>query len=402
MSKFFNGSADKQDVNNGNMNNFQNGGGFVSPSDMNMNQQPETFVYNSIPKDQMMNQNQQMNQGMQNGNYVNNQMMPQQQMMNQNQQMNQGMPMQGGMMPPQGVVVQQGGNPQSNQQMQQMSNNQQMIQQQGSQQMNVSQQNTQQQNSQVKQEEQERTVDEYGNPIVPKEMEFLEEDLQKNVKANLFATFGMFIGMLLSPGTTIVSNSRRFRDTGKALSVTFWITVVSLIICIASRAVFGSFKKSYNAVTGYGAIKFDPSSIFELSNYTEYLIIAIIVSVVAISITAVVYYASSFMKSKGVRLGTYFMVSNLALIPLIVGVLVLMPALSIFSSFLGVLGLIFAFIYTLFSFMIGMNDVVSFKNENGKIMYHSMNISFVILIVYLLITTLIKLNVITIITLGVM
>lgn len=404
MSKFFNITSNKQNNNNANMNQFQSAPGVAPSPQMNGgNSQTETFVYNSVPKNQMNN-----------GNYMNNMNVPNNQMGMQSGMPNQGMmqqaPMQGNMMPPQGVVMPPQGNmiPQSN--MPQMNNGQNGMNNNSGMQQNVNNQVYQQQNTEMlempmkapnREVKEEQLVDEYGNPISPVKEEFKEEDLPANVKANFFSTFGMFLGMIVSPGTTIVANSRKYRSTGKALSITFWITIVSLIICIASRALVGSFKKSYNAITGFGAISFDPSNIFKLSNYSEYLIIALIVSVVAICITALVYYASSFINSKGVHLGTYFMVSNLAMIPVIVGTLVVLPALSIISDFLGILGLIFSFVYTLFAFMVGMNDVLTFKNDNVKILYNAMNVSFVILVIYLLISMLIKLNILTVIGLGV-
>ena len=113
----------------------------------------------------------------------------------------------------------------------------------------------------------------------------------------------------------------------------------------------------------------------------------------SISISALVYYASSFLNSKGVHMGTYFMVSSLAMVPVIIGVLVLYPILNVFSQYAALLVFVFTFLYTLISFFIGMNEVLTFGNINRRILYNVINLSLIFVIIVFLFLLCYRLNI---------
>ncbi len=231
------------------------------------------------------------------------------------------------------------------------------------------------------------------NPIAESVKEVDIEEVSPNVKANIFSVIGMMFGMLLTPGTTIVKNAKKYRSFNKACFITIWITVVTLVLCLGVRILLGSFYRTYNGVTGAYTINFNISNIFSLDNYIIYLVIAFLVSGVSILVVSLVYYASSFVNSKGVPFASYLMVSNLALLPFIIGVVVLYPAANIISGYLGLLVLIFTFFYTLVSFMVGINEILTFKNINRKILYNVLNLTFVILVIFLISVFLIRMNI---------
>lgn len=232
------------------------------------------------------------------------------------------------------------------------------------------------------------------NPVAPKD-DYVEEDLPTDVKANLFSVGGMMLGMILSPGTTIIKNSKKYRSINKALAVVFWISVISIILAMATRIVVGSFNTSYNSVSGFSSVYFDMSNIFNLDNYVPYFVIAVIMSLGAIVIASIVYYASSFLNSKGVHMGTYFMISSLAMVPIISGVLIFYQVASIISVYLGLLFIIFTFVYTLISFYVGMNEVLVFDSIDKRILYNSINLSIIFLVIILIFVVCFKLNVLT-------
>lgn len=230
------------------------------------------------------------------------------------------------------------------------------------------------------------------NPVAPKE-EVVEDELPEDVKANLFSAISMMIGMIFTPGTTIIKNSKKYRSLGKALTVTLWISVVSILLCMVARIVVGMFSVSYNSVTGASSVNLTFINVFDLDNYTPYLLVAFLMSFGAISISALVYYASSFLNSKGVHMGTYFMVSNLAMVPVIIGVLVLYPILNVFSQYAALLVFVFTFLYTLISFFIGMNEVLTFGNINRRILYNVINLSLIFVIIVFLFLLCYRLNI---------
>lgn len=230
------------------------------------------------------------------------------------------------------------------------------------------------------------------NPVAPKE-EVVEEELPEDVKANLFSAIGMMFGMIVKPGSTIIKNSKRYRSISKALVVTIWVSILSIILCMAARIVVGMFHVTYNTVTGQAAVSLNFVNMFNLDNYIPYLLVAFIMSFGAILVASLVYYASSFLNSKGVHMGTYFMVSCLAMVPVIVGVLVLYPILNVFSPYIAMFVFVFTLLYTLISFYIGMNEVLTFKSVDKRILYNVINLSLIFAVIVVIFLICFRLNI---------
>ncbi len=231
------------------------------------------------------------------------------------------------------------------------------------------------------------------NPVAPKDDIITEEDLPEDAKANIFSVLGMMLGMILTPGTTIIKNSKKYRSISKAMIVTLLVSFISILLCMAARIVVGMFSVTYNSVTGASSVSLTFANILNLDNYTPYIIVALIMSLGAICIASIVYYASSFLNSKGVHMGTYFMVSSLAMVPVIIGVLVLYPILNVFSQYAAIFAFVFTFLYTLISFYIGMNEVLVFGNINKRILYNVINLSLIFIIIVIIFLLSFRLNI---------
>ena len=223
------------------------------------------------------------------------------------------------------------------------------------------------------------------NPIAPVEEKVNfgddEDDTDLTAKANIFAAIGIIIGMILMPGTTIVENAKKFRSMSKAISITIWVSLISLVATAVTRLIVGAFAKNYNAVTGAYSIYLDFSNVFNFDNYIEYLVITVFVAIIAVAVLSLVYYGSSFLNSKGVRYGTYLVVSNLSLIPLIATVSVIYPVCNLLSGYLGIAVLVFASLYSMITLLMGMNAVLKFTTVNKEILYHVLNLSLAIIII---------------------
>lgn len=234
------------------------------------------------------------------------------------------------------------------------------------------------------------------NPVAPLSQEQEEEEeLKRNVKTNIFVVIGIMLKMFVAPGTTIVTNSKKYRSFMKAFMVTIWITVVTLILCMATRVIVGSFAKTYNAITGTYTINFTFNNVLSLDNYLQYIVIALLFSFVGILILAFIYYGFSFFNSKGIPLGSYVMLSNLGMLPLILGAVVVYPLLNIISIYLGLLALVFTFLYSVVTFLTGVNNILTFKNNNSQILYNVINLSCVILLMIIICILLIRVNILS-------
>ena len=222
------------------------------------------------------------------------------------------------------------------------------------------------------------------NPIISQLESYNNVDdigQQKDVKANLFAALGIIFGMIVKPGTTMLNNAKKYKQLNKAFSIMIWLSVIFLVVCLASRALIGSFDRTYSSLTDTYKLTFNPARIFQASNYLEPLLIAALVSVGGVLVVSGIYYASSFINSKGVHFSTYLVVSNLGLIPLIFGVIVLFPVGTLLNVYIGIGVLIFSFLASVITLLIGMNEVLTFKGIDSQIFYHVINLSIVTLIV---------------------
>lgn len=328
----------------------------------NMQQQNnETFVYNSVPKQELYNQNGQMNNG-----YPNN--------MNNQQYANQGM---NDMMPrtvqaPNEVVNQ------ANMESLEELDFPEFV-----------------DTPQVEMDPLNNANNPIPvNPVAPVET-YVEEELPENVKANIFSVIGMMFGMITKPGTTIIKNSKKYKSFNKAIMVTLLVGILSVIICMAARMVVGCFSVSYDAVTGASKPMFNMNGLFDINNYVPYITVSLVMSYGSIVVSSLVYYASSFLNSKGIPIGTYFMVSSLAMVPLIIGVLALFPIAAIFSGYFAVLIFVFTFMYTLISFFIGMNEILTFESIDKRILYNIINLSIIFVIIVLIFMLLFRVNILT-------
>ena len=238
-------------------------------------------------------------------------------------------------------------------------------------------------------------------PEVPKIEEVVEEeqplfDEEEEVKTNLFTVINMMVGVIIKPGTTISQNARRYKRFFDAFIITFWVTILSFVMSLAGRIVAGCFSRTQNAISGSSKIVLDFSGLLDTNNYVPYLLITLLIGLGAILIVALTYYIASFVCSKGIHIGTYFAISTLALVPVIVSFTVLFPIISIISTGIGLAVLIFSIIYALIILFNGINEVLKFKSNDARILYNSVNMAIILSIMVFVFRTLSTLNILDI------
>lgn len=242
------------------------------------------------------------------------------------------------------------------------------------------------------------------NPVATEEKSKVEEvveeeplfDEDEEVKTNLFTVINMMFGVLVKPGSTISQNARRYKKFFDAFLITFWVTMLSFIMCLAGRLVAGCFSRTHNAISGASKISFNFSGLVDTNNYIPYLLSTFLIGLGAILIVALVYYIASFICSKGVHIGTYFAISTLSLVPVIISFTILFPIVSIISSGVGIMILIFSVIYALIILFTGINEVLKFKSNDGRIIYNAVNMAIIFSIMLFIFNTLSRLNIIDI------
>lgn len=235
------------------------------------------------------------------------------------------------------------------------------------------------------------------NPVAtmepPKVEEVVEEEIplfdeEEEVKTNLFTVLNMMVGMVIKPGTTISINARKYKRISDALLITFWVTIFSFVMCLIGRIVVGCFSRTENAISGVSKIVIDFSGLFDVNNYIPYLLMTLFVGLGIILVVAFVYYLSSFIFSKGIHVGTYFAISTLAVVPVIIGFTILYPIILILSSGIAMMALIFTIIYALIVLFTGINEVLKFKSNDQRILYNSVNMAIIFSVVLFIFKTL--------------
>ncbi len=228
-------------------------------------------------------------------------------------------------------------------------------------------------------------------PVNPVAVDVVVDDSEAiNAKTGFFTNVGMCIGLIFQPATTIVRNSKKYKISSKAFSVYLWMIIFSLALCVASRLVLGSIVRVYSPITGKYNISFDMSRMFALDNYFGWLIATIIISGLFVLLVAIVYYACSFMNSKGISFGSYLMLATLGCVPFTAGFLILFPLGGVISPYLGLILLFVSFLYGFLIFTIGVINVLQFDNVDGLVRYNLINMAIIGSLLAIIIIVVIK------------
>ena len=234
------------------------------------------------------------------------------------------------------------------------------------------------------------------NPVAegpaPDELALFDEE--EEIKTNLFTVINLMIRIIIKPESTIVENGRKYKRMFNSMSLVFWVSMLSFVMCLAGRIIAGCFSRTHDAISGASKISLNFSSLVDTNNYVPHLMVTFLIGIVAIVIVALVYYFASFVHSKGIHIGVYFAVSALSLVPVIVGFTILHPIISILSSDIALLALIFTVIYALIILFTGINSIVKFKTEDGRLIYNAINIAIIFSIMVFIFSTLATLNII--------
>lgn len=211
-----------------------------------------------------------------------------------------------------------------------------------------------------------------------------QEEVVVDAKVNLFIVIGMLIKAFFKPGTSVVEAVKKYKDTKKAAKITAYITVLIILLSLGIHVLTGGFKKMYDLNTGSYTTVVDFTNIWQ-QDYLSIIVGALSISCILILVVSAVYYILSFMKNKGVYLGTYIMVSNLALFPFLFTVAVLYPVGIIISYYIGFLLVLISLVFASLSFYTTISEVVPFKDANEKIFYNVFSISIVLILLILVI-----------------
>ena len=224
-----------------------------------------------------------------------------------------------------------------------------------------------------------KVEDKYANPVyVPEEKETTEEELP-TINVGPFSTLKLLFESIFKPASKLPKNAKALDDAIDSGKLVIFTTIYVVILAIIGAVVGGFFVKRYDIATGLYNTYLDFGNVINVK-FVDVILSAGAVSLLLTLVTAIVYYIISFFRSKGVTLGSYISLCDMALFPLYFGIFVLYPIFSIFSYFAGFFILIISFIFSLLTLFNGITSMIKFDKENNKIFYNIFTMSIVVLI----------------------
>ncbi len=225
--------------------------------------------------------------------------------------------------------------------------------------------------------------DKYANPVyVEEKKEKTPEDIP-DINVGPFSTFKLLFESIFKPVTKVPLNAKAIDDTADSCKLILFSTVINIILAVIAAIIAGFFAKRYDINSGLYHTYLDFGNVINVK-FVDVILISGAFTLLLTLITAIVYYLTSFFRSKGVTIGSYISLCNFALFPLYLGVFVLYPICSIISYFFGFFVFIVAIIFSLLSLYNGIVNMIEFDNENKKIFYNLFNMGIVVLLLIII------------------
>lgn len=217
-------------------------------------------------------------------------------------------------------------------------------------------------------EKQEENKNMLQNPVSE------EKEIVIDEKVNLFKLIKLMFGSFFRPGTTIKENTRHYTKSNASTKIYIFFSTLTFIAFLISNLINSCFVKIYDINIGTYTTTFS----LEAIKNTDYLNIALIGILLTFGVTLLIttiYYIASFITNKGLSFGRYLAVITLCLLPFYLGTCIIGPLISIPSYYFGVAINLFGIVYSFIILITILNDMLTFKNTNQKIIYHTIILS---------------------------
>ena len=189
--------------------------------------------------------------------------------------------------------------------------------------------------------------------------------------------------MLFKPGTTIIECANKFRSLKSGLLFTLYFMIISAIICLIGGAISSIFVKTYNNVLETFSISIDFNGI-TTHNYLDDLFAIIFLNYIPIVLLSIIFYLVSFLNSKGLSLGSYLSIVNIAFIPFLVVYNLFFKLACVMSDTIGIILLVGSILYTIMLTIIGIGDNLKFDSINIKIWYFLISLTVCFALMFIL------------------
>lgn len=223
-----------------------------------------------------------------------------------------------------------------------------------------------------------KTGEEIQNPVYTDAFE--KNDV--NVSGNILAVLLVLFETILSPGKSIVRNTKKYVNGKKTAKVFINIIIYEFIFSLIGHVIGGCFVDKMM----YGEYRkvLDFSNVLKI-NYLNVLTSTAIVCFGIVLLLALFNYASSFFSNKGLSFGTYLLIAVLSFFPLVLTINTFIPILSVMSLYIAIGAIIIAFLFSFILYINALWTIMEFKNDNGKIFYTLISFIMITIVIVIII-----------------
>lgn len=223
-----------------------------------------------------------------------------------------------------------------------------------------------------------KTGEEIQNPVYTDAFE--KNDV--NVSGNILAVLLVLFETILSPGKSIVRNTKKYVNGKKTAKVFINIIIYEFIFSLIGHVIGGCFVDKMM----YGEYRkvLDFSNVLKI-NYLNVLTSTAIVCFGIVLLLALFNYASSFFSNKGLSFGTYLLIAVLSFFPLVLTINTFIPILSVMSLYIAIGAIIIAFLFSFILYINSLWTIMEFKNDNGKIFYTLISFIMITIVIVIII-----------------
>lgn len=219
-------------------------------------------------------------------------------------------------------------------------------------------------------------------------MEIVESKNERKFIPNTDFDFGSVIlnclsfiwGVILKPVACLKDNIDDYSDIKKTGILVLLVSLARMIINLISSMISVIFIKEVNFWTGVTKLTVSFERLKNLK-YFDLIFKQFFGFIIIVAAVAGIYYIVSLIMKKSVNYFKLVAVSIVSFVPFIISSFV-----SVIVSYIYIPASLFliisSFLYSIFTFIIGVDDEIGFENSNFKVYYHTICLIILFIISY--------------------
>lgn len=233
-------------------------------------------------------------------------------------------------------------------------------------------------------EENSKECSECGTKIEESKKEIIRRFIPKNdfdFKNIFFGCFKFILGVFLKPVSYLKLNINDYSDIRKTGILVLFVSFLQMILNLFSRMVSIIFMREIDVFTGVSKLTVSFGRLKNL-NYFDLIFKNFFGFIIVTFAIAGIYYFVSLIMKKTTDYFKLVAITTVSFIPLILASTILSLIISYIYVPASLFLVVGGFIYSLFTFINGINNEINFDDSNFLIYFHSICLTIVFIISY--------------------